>query len=50
VIATAAAGGTKRRPLGANGGVVKDSTATWVWVAGHAAYGMVGGLLDALWR
>ncbi len=37
-------------PLGANGDIVKDSAATWIWVLGHAAYGMVGGLLYARWR
>jgi hypothetical protein len=37
-------------PLGANGNIVKDSAATWIWALGHAAYGMVGGALYARWR
>lgn len=37
-------------PLGANASIVKESAATWIWVAGHAAYGMVAGALFALWR
>lgn len=37
-------------PLGPNGAIVKDSAATWIWILGHAAYGMVGGFLYARWR
>lgn len=37
-------------PLGANGDIVKDSAALWIWVLGHAAFGTVGGLLFARWR
>lgn len=37
-------------PLGANGNIVKDSAALWIWALGHAAYGMTGGLLYARWR
>ncbi len=37
-------------PLGANGNIVKDSAAPWIWVLGHAAYGMVAGFLYARWR
>lgn len=37
-------------PLGANGSIVKDSAAAWIWILGHAAYGMVAGALYAIWR
>lgn len=37
-------------PLGANGDIVKDSAAVWIWALGHGAYGMVGGFLYARWR
>lgn len=37
-------------PLGANGDIVKDSAALWIWIVGHAAFGMVGGFLYARWR
>lgn len=37
-------------PLGVNGDIVKDSSALWIWVIGHAAFGMVGGFLYAHWR
>lgn len=37
-------------PLSPNGAIVKDSAALWIWVLGHAAYGMVGGWLYARWR
>jgi hypothetical protein len=37
-------------PLGPNGNIVKDSAATWIWILGHAAYGMTGGLLYARWH
>lgn len=37
-------------PLGPYGQIVKDSAATWIWILGHAAYGMVGGFLYSTWR
>lgn len=37
-------------PLGANGDIVKTSAALWIWMAGHAAFGMVGGFLYQRWR
>ena len=37
-------------PLSPNGGIVKDSAALWIWILGHAAYGMTGGFLFARWR
>lgn len=37
-------------PLSPNGTIVKDSAALWIWVLGHVAYGMTGGLLYARWR
>ena len=37
-------------PLSPNGEIVKDSAAKWIWIVGHAAYGMVGGLLFARLR
>jgi len=37
-------------PLSPNGVLVKESAALWVWVLGHVAYGMTGGLLYARWR
>jgi uncharacterized membrane protein YccF (DUF307 family) len=37
-------------PLGAHGDLVKNSAAGWIWVAGHAAFGMVGGWLSWTWR
>ncbi len=32
-------------PLSPNGTLVKDSAATWIWIVGHAAYGMTAGVL-----
>ncbi len=32
-------------PLSPNGDIVKDSAALWIWIVGHAAFGMVGGFL-----
>ena len=37
-------------PLGPNGNIVKDSAALWIWILGHVAYGLTGGLLYARWR
>jgi hypothetical protein len=37
-------------PLSPNGVIVKDSAALWIWIFGHAAYGMTGGFLFARWR
>lgn len=37
-------------PLGPNGDIVKDSAELWIWILGHVAYGMTGGLLFARWR
>jgi hypothetical protein len=37
-------------PLSPNGTIVKDSAALWIWILGHVAYGMTGGLLFARWR
>lgn len=35
-------------PAFPNGAIVIDSAALWVWILGHAAYGMTGGLLYAI--
>lgn len=37
-------------PLSANGDIVKASAALWIWIVGHAAFGMVGGFLYHRWR
>jgi hypothetical protein len=37
-------------PLGANGYLIKAAAAGWVWIAGHVAFGMVGGFLSWRWR
>lgn len=37
-------------PLGANGDLVKGSAALWIWIVGHAAFGIVGGFLYHRWR
>jgi hypothetical protein len=37
-------------PLGANGELVKSAPAGWIWMAGHAAFGAVGGALYGGWR
>jgi hypothetical protein len=37
-------------PLGANGELVKSAAAGWIWMAGHAAFGAVGGALYWGWR
>lgn len=37
-------------PLGANGDIVKGSAAVWIWIVGHAVFGMVGGYLSRSWR
>lgn len=36
--------------VGPNGDLVRNSAALWIWVLGHVAYGMTGGLLYARWR
>jgi len=37
-------------PLSPNGAIVIGSAALWIWIVGHAAFGMVGGLLYDRWR
>lgn len=37
-------------PLGANGDLVKGAAAGWIWIAGHVAFGAVGGALYWSWR
>lgn len=37
-------------PAFPNGTIVVESAALWIWILGHAAYGMVGGLLFSIWR
>lgn len=37
-------------PAFPNGAIVINSAALWIWILGHVAYGMTGGLLYATWR
>lgn len=37
-------------PAFPNGAIVIDSAALWIWILGHVAYGMTGGLLYSIWR
>lgn len=37
-------------PLFPNGDLVKASAALWIWIVGHAAFGMTGGFLYDHWR
>src|SRR6266511_4097162 len=37
-------------PLSPNGSIVIASAALWIWILGHAAFGMVGGSLYDRWR
>ncbi len=37
-------------PAFPNGAIVIGSAALWIWVLGHVAYGMTGGLLYSVWR
>jgi hypothetical protein len=37
-------------PIGPNGELVKGAAAGWIWLAGHLAFGMVGGALYWSWR
>ncbi len=37
-------------PLAPNGQIVKDSSAGWIWILGHVAFGVTGGWLYSAWR
>lgn len=37
-------------PAFPNGAIVIGSAALWIWIVGHVAYGMTGGLLYSIWR